>query len=567
MQAQDNETGLADSLFILQSFRAADDFMSISLYDSAQFYLNKIHETVSYLQPSLFSYFLSARQAEVYYYNNLQQLGMQEAKRAMKIAETLKDRYLQTDAYNFTGLFYLNTGQLKEAILSFKKGIAISRQPPYPAQYLELSNPHHLYGNLAEAYEKNNQQDSAIFFGKISLLKAEEINQERGTVSALLGLGSAFLKNKQVDSAIDYFKRTVMKATEREEIDLKTVAYGGLATCASLKNNQEEVSDYLNKGFAILNDYPQVNSFYQILFLEMAAKLYQHHQQYEQLAKTLQRKSEIQTAMSIKNNNQYRNLLMTGLKNETRILNLEIEKAQHERVLATTRLYVVILIILIMIAGFITYRYYTLQRLKMANLRNKISQDLHDEVGATLSGIALYSYIARQQYENEEASALTQSLDIIDKNATDMVKKLSDIVWAVNPVHDSLDALLHRLGDYAIEMASVKVIEVSIQKEEELNKLKLTMEQRKNIYLIIKEAVNNAIKYSACNQLKITAALISKEIVFTVTDDGCGFDVDSIQKGNGLVNMQSRAKELNGNIAIESTVGSGTTIRFSCHIT
>lgn len=570
LHAQNKDASLAkesDSLHILHFFRNADAFMTSAHYDSAQFWLNKIHEKVSYLQPSLFAYFLTTRQAEVYYYNNLQQLGMQEARRAMKIAETLNDNYLLTDAYNFAGLFYVNTGQLKEAIVCFKKGIAMCKQPPYPPQYLELSNPHHLYGNLAEAFEKNNQLDSAIFYGKISLLKAQEINQNRGSVSALLSLGCSFLKKKQVDSAKAFFESAVNHVVESKDFDLKVVAYGGLAACASLKNQREIVVECLAKGFAILNENPNLNSLYQMLFLEQAGLLYKHHQQYELLASTLQRKSEIQTAMSRKNNNQYRSLLMTGLKNETKILNLEIEKVQHGSVLATTRLYIVILIILLMFAGFITYRYYSLQRLKMAHLRNKISQDLHDEVGATLSGIALYSYIAKQQNESHEDNAVSQSLDIIDKNATDMVKKLSDIVWAVNPVHDSLDALLQRLEEYAIEMASVKGIEVIMIKEEQVYGLKLSMEQRKNIYLIIKEAVNNAIKYSECHHLKITTALQNKQLVFHVADDGIGFDVNSTPKGNGLLNMQSRAKELIGKINIESTIGNGTSIKLICNIT
>ena len=559
-------SGETDSLFILNAFRIADDYMSTAQYDSAQVWLNKIHERVSYLQPSVFSYFLTARQAEVYYYNNLQQLGMQEAVRAVTIAETLNDSILRSDAYNFRGLFYTNTGRLKEAILYFKKGIAISSQPPYPTQYLEMSNPHHLYGNLAEAFEKGNEQDSAIYYGKISLSKAREIHHKRGTASALLSLGSSFLKKVQADSAAVFFESARMEAVADKDFDLKLTAYGGLACCASLNNKNDEAIAFLEKGFEILNDQPQLNSYYQLLFLEQAVALYKKHKLYEQLASSLQRTAEIQTATNSKNNDQYRSVLMTGLKNETRILNLEIERAKHGRVLATTRLYVVGLIILVMIAGFITYRYYSLQRLKMAHLRNKISQDLHDEVGATLSGIALYSYIAKEQNVKQEASAVTQSLDIIDKNATDMVKKLSDIVWAVNPEHDSLDALLYRLEDYAIEMGFAKGIEVRIVKEEKLQGLKLSMEQRKNIYLIIKEAVNNAIKYSECKHLRITVALNDKHLVIDVSDDGIGFSKSSSLKGNGLRNMQSRATDLHGKVNIESTPGNGTTINVICSI-
>ncbi len=569
LYAQKKSTRLAkenDKEFIVHAFKIADEYMNTDHYDSAQLWLNKIHEKESYLKPSLFSYFLTTRQAEVYYYNNLQQLGMQEAQRAVKIAKVLNDSILLTDAYNFCGLFYTNTGHINEAIVYFKKGIAICSQPPYPKGYLELSNPHHLYGNLAEAYEKVNEQDSSIFYGKLSLLKAKEIHHQRGAISALLSLGSSYLKKQLADSAAVFFAIAREESVDSKDFDLKLIAYAGLAACASNENKNDQAMALLDKGFLILDEHPQLNSFYQLLFLEQAVALYEKHKSYQQLAISLQRKSQIQTATNIKNNDQYRNILMTGLKNETRILNLEIERAKHERVLATTRFYVVALVILLMIAGFIAYRYYSLQRLKLANLRNKISQDLHDEVGATLSGIALYSYIAKQQYEKNEAESVTQSLDIIDKNATDMVKKLSDIVWAVDPVHDSLDALLQRLEEYAIEMASVKGIEVSVEKDEQVQNLKLSMEQRKNIYLIIKEAVNNAIKYSECKQLTITTELHGKVIAFEISDDGIGFDESKTQKGNGLQNMQSRAKELNGRVDIDSTQNTGTTIKVICSI-
>lgn len=541
--------------------------MSMASYDSAQYWLNKIHERLSYLQPSLFSYFLTTRQAEVYYYNNLQQLGMQEARRAIKIAETLNDSILKSDAYNFCGLFFVNMGRLKDAIPYFKKGIAISQQPPYAARYLELSNPHHLYGNLSEAFEKLNEPDSAIFYGRLSLLKAEEIHHARGIVSALFSLGNSFLKNNKIDSAAIFYERARVKSIASKDIDLNLVAYGGLATCASLNNKKEQAIGFLNEGFSILNKHAHLNSFYELLFLEQAKNIYKKQKNHQQLSATLQQTLAIQSATNHKNNEQYRSVLMNGLKNETRILNLEVAKAQHGRILATTRLYVVGLAILLLIVGFITYRYYSLQRLKTAHLRNKISQDLHDEVGATLSGIALYSYIAKQQNEHNEVNAVTQSLDIIDKNATDMVKKLSDIVWAVNPVHDTLEALLQRLEDYAMEMASAKGIDIIIVKEEQVKQLRLPMEQRKNIYLIIKEAVNNAIKYSHCTQLKITASAHNKQTVFHVSDNGIGFDDTCISKGNGLFNMQTRATELQGKLDIESVPGRGTNIKVICSTT
>lgn len=559
--------GLSDSAFIRTAFRIADEYMSLDHYDSAQLWLNRIHEKVSYRQPSLFSYFLTSRQAEVYYYNNLQQLGQQEAQRAVSIAEALKDSILRTDAYNFTGLFYTNMGKISEAIPYFKKGILLSRQPPFPPGYMELSNPHHLYGNLSEAFEKSGAPDSAIFYARLSLLKARGINHERGMTSAALSLANTFLDKQQTDSAVFYFNEAKAISIRSLDFDLELCAYGGLAGSASLKKDKQAALLWLQQGFDLLNQHPQLNSFYALLFLDQAARLYKQYGFYPQLAQTLERKSAIQTLTHQKNNQQYRSVLMTGLKNETRILNLEIAKAQHGRILATTRLYLVVLAILLMIAGFIAYRYYALQKLKVAHLRNKISQDLHDEVGATLSGIALYSYIARQQQQQLAHEQVIQSLDIIDKNATDMVKKLSDIVWVVNPVHDSLEGLIQRLEEYTLEMAAAKGIRVITEKEEQVKQIRLSMEQRKNIYLILKEAVNNAVKYSHCRHITLSTGLQNGYLTFCVKDDGIGFDLQNSSKGNGLQNMQYRADELQASLEMKSLPDKGTTLTIVCKIT
>ncbi len=109
--------------FILEAFDKADIYMDDGHYDSAQVWLNKIFLKVTYRKPSTFSYYLTTRQAEVYYYNNLQELGMQQALKGEHIAKILKDSLLIADACNFIGLFYLNSNKLSQARTYFKKGL------------------------------------------------------------------------------------------------------------------------------------------------------------------------------------------------------------------------------------------------------------------------------------------------------------------------------------------------------------------------------------------------------------------------------------------------------------
>ncbi|WP_316737610.1 histidine kinase [Pedobacter aquatilis] len=557
----------ADKDFILKAFNHADGYMNSDHYDSAQLWLNKIYNKVSYRKPSLFSYFLTSRQAEVYYYNNLHELGLQEAFKAENIALVLKDSLLIADAYNFIGLFYMNNHKTTEAIKYFKKGLLFCKQPPYNIKYIELSKPHHIYGNLSEAFEKLNRLDSAIFYSRASLEKAKEIQSGRGTATANLNLGSAFIREKQIDSAKKYFELTNSASVKSNDFDVELNSYSGLADCASEIGDKSTAFNRLSVGFKLLKKYPQLNDFYSLMFLETALKVYRKYKNDAELIKTLELKTQIQTATYERNNTQIQTLLLTGLKNEKLIFNLELAESQHKQSLATTRTYILLLVLLVFVIAFIAYRYYSLQRLKLANVRMKISQDLHDEVGATLSGIAMYSYITQEQIKNRQHDEVTKSLDLIKDNAGEMASKLNDIVWAVNPMQDNLYELLERLKDFALQIAATKEIKVAFEIPEMLAESKLAMELRKNIYLICKEAINNAVKYSGCSLLKIDVNVIQRNLSISIGDDGKGFSLEKSNKGNGLINMESRAKEISAKLVIRSVEQEGTKIELICKIT
>lgn len=566
-QMGDAKAQKVDQKFILEAFNKADEYMNTDHYDSAQVWLNKIYLRVSYRKPSLFSYFLTTRQAEVYYYNNLHELGMQEALKGEHIARILKDSLLIADACNFIGLFYLNNKKLKEAEQYFKKGLRYTMQPPYKEGYIELSKPHHIYGNLAETFEKMKEPDSAIYYCRISLKKATEINSLRGIATGNLNLGFAFILKNQIDSAHKYFERTRIRAIKGKDFDVELTSYSGLADCASERLNRTEAFLQLDKGFALLAKYAQLNDFYASMFLETAIKVYRKYKVEHLLIKTLELKSRIQTATYNRNNTQIQTLLLMGLQNEKTIFNLELAESKNKQSLANTRLYITMLVLLLLVIAFIAYRYYALQRLRLANMRSKISQDLHDEVGATLSGIAMYSYITKTQFANKDEQSVNQSLDIIKDNAAEMVAKLNDIVWAVNPMQDNLHALFERLKEFALQIASVKDMKLEFIVPDEIQALKISMEHRKNIYLICKESINNAVKYSGASLLFVKVEFMNKQISIVIEDNGNGFAMDAQSKSNGLINMAARAKEINATLTIDGQTGCGTVISLICKIT
>ena len=203
----------------------------------------------------------------------------------------------------------------------------------------------------------------------------------------------------------------------------------------------------------------------------------------------------------------------------------------------------------------------------LMNERLRISRELHDEVGATLSGIAMYSHLTKEQIKNADTTQVEKSLNIMQQSAGEMVNKLNDIVWLVNPDQDSLQKLIQRLEEYATDMAMIKNMQVKVNAPEHLHEHSLPMESRRNIYLFCKEAINNAVKYSNGTILELNIKEENGTLEFSVSDNGKGFDAVTVRRGNGLENMQKRADEIGAKLTVQSKEGEGTLVSMQVKIT
>lgn len=223
---------------------------------------------------------------------------------------------------------------------------------------------------------------------------------------------------------------------------------------------------------------------------------------------------------------------------------------------------------------YLLYRYRINELLKRQAIRNRIAQDLHDSVGSTLSSISVYSQVAKIQYERGNNSELKHVLDRIGVTSTDMISEMNDIVWALNPQNDNMDKIVQRMESFAKPLLKTKNISCDFNYDPAVLHLNLSMEKRKNFYLIFKEAINNVLKYSNCRNLEISIQLLNQQIDLRVKDDGQGFDKDQLKtlaarsmSGNGLNNMKRRAEEMGGTCDIQSQPGKGTIVHLRFPIT
>jgi signal transduction histidine kinase len=206
------------------------------------------------------------------------------------------------------------------------------------------------------------------------------------------------------------------------------------------------------------------------------------------------------------------------------------------------------------------YRHRIARLLEVANMRTRIATDLHDDIGANLTKIAILSEVARQQLGNGDA-VRDRPLSSIARISRESVAAMSDIVWAINPQRDTLRDLVRRIRQHAEEVCLSQNIEVIFRAPDREPHLRLGVDIRRDLYLIFKEAITNSVRHSECTRLEIELAHEEAVLALTIVDNGKGFDPGGAGDGNGLINMRRRAERHAGKIVIESQSGQGTTIK------
>lgn len=216
-----------------------------------------------------------------------------------------------------------------------------------------------------------------------------------------------------------------------------------------------------------------------------------------------------------------------------------------------------LIVLLILIAFYALYRYRLRQALKLEKLRNKISLDLHDDIGSTLSSISILSEMALRENKSPEKSSM---LHEIKENSISLMEKMDDIVWSINPAKDSLGNLFVRIKTFAARLFEAKEISYRIEIEDDLKPVRLSMQTRQHIYLIMKEAINNLVKYSDCTEAEIKVSLAMNHLKILIHDNGKGFDKTQESLGNGIHSMKKRAEEMKANLEIDTYKNKGTTV-------
>jgi signal transduction histidine kinase len=193
--------------------------------------------------------------------------------------------------------------------------------------------------------------------------------------------------------------------------------------------------------------------------------------------------------------------------------------------------------------------------------RSRIARDIHDELGSHLTRITMLSEPARHELgtPNPGATDVRQIYDI----ARALTRTMDEIVWAVNPQHDTPEGLANYLEQFALEFLGAAGIRCRLDLPMQLPAWPLTAETRHNLFLALKEALHNVVKHAGATEVRIVLTLDARALTLSVEDNGHGFDPATAgATGNGLENMRRRLEHIGGGCEIGSAPGQGVKIVF-----
>lgn len=494
-------------------------------------------------------------------YNNLQnfEAALKDCDSAVKYSELAKSRDGVARIYSIIAGIYVSQKQYDKAFPYMDKAEKI---------FVDIKNIRMvalMYSEKAELYIYKTEPEKAVPLMLRALHLADSLQDIENLSAYYNTLSDAYVLLKRYKEAEQTSILALRYSEQTENVRQSAVVYTTFQKIYEGVGNIPKAIEYGLKAYKILVEEQDLLREHEVA--AQLAEAYKKAGNTEEAYKFLKISKDLNDSLVKQQFNNETVRLTTSFHvsqqdKEIQLLNkdseLQKQRIQKQRLLMIGAF---LLVILALVGIWLLMNRNKLrQRMKELELRNRIAADLHDEVGSSLSSIHMLSQIATQQQPTD--SKHKEILSRMSNNAKETMEKMGDIVWMIKPGETEGMSLKHRMERFAYEICSAKNIDLSLNIND-LETAKLNMDQRKNLYLIFKEAVNNAVKYSNTEKIDVSVRDWQGGLVLAVTDFGNGFDADAVSYGNGLENMQNRAAELGGTLNIESKAGEGTTVRLS----
>ncbi len=494
--------------------------------------------------------------ADVYRQTGDEDSLMKYSLQAIAIMQKYPFKPLDPTPYQFIGNILTNSWEFERALGYYQRAVAICTANKNDKAMCSIENR---LGNLYARWKK--PQEALVHYEK-GLVLAKKIDSTPLQNILLINLGNINSDFKKYSKAEKYYKQSEEICRNLAlNIDLSTVCLN----LGELYQNQKKYSlseKYFKEALALATKLvnPELEKKTNQRLATLYADMGIYKKAYVFSNSALWIKDSLYKFEGIKNSQE----LLTKYETEKKETQIKLLSEQAKADNFQKNAYLGGGILTVLLAGLLIFSLQNRNKLKQLQdsqrLRNKISSDLHDEIGSTLSSISLLSGMTEEKLRKNDSSKAEQMVHRIHQDSQQVMESIDDIIWTVNPQNDSLPQMILRLKAYATPLAESKNIQLDFQSPLDINSIALSMEIRRNIYLITKEAINNLVKYSNATLASIRFQKEGKMLDIQIVDNGIGFDVTRFSDRNGLRNMQERAKEMKAQINIQSAKNEGTQI-------
>ncbi|MBS1776657.1 MAG: tetratricopeptide repeat protein [Bacteroidetes bacterium] len=609
LSTRDNyDRGKVESICTLGLIQALSKY-PISAIDTLTFHLKLVPENNTQAR-----FALEATLAQCWYYRGFYDSSQYYFNRAISKFTTETDLPQYGLFYLFGARLYLKVGAMGKALHCYDvatKVWQLSRKKEKGVQWDVLGSIYYaqrLYDKALECFRQSVRQ----------LLKEKNVLE---SINPLIHLGNTFYLKMEDDSAKWYYTQALETAQQVGDSLSTAILNSNLSRLAlesknpslalqyalraadvlsgeqyisSEAGNEQQIGDIYGE----LNDIPSaikhvqnalrlarisgnqtiVRDCYKSLS-EFYAWIHKPEIAYENLLAAYRIKDSTQPAMfgrqlaemEVKYATERKENEIQILKQNQQIATLKISEQKSKM---SNQRFMLFALIALLIGGITSLYFYLSKRKLIEGAKQKeaarkaieeerirLAKDIHDELGSGLSKIRFLSELVSAPKDN--SSNLNTTLHSISITAHNLVDNMKDLIWAMNPSNSTLDNLIARIREYATDYLEDTPIKLTWQLPDYIPKHPITKEFSRNIFMIVKEALQNIVKHAEANSVHILLQ-IQPKFILSISDNGIGYDKQSIKYGNGLRNMDNRALFVGATFTVESQKSRGTTILISC---
>ncbi len=484
--------------------------------------------------------------------------GLEYLQKSLQLCEKINDDFGASLALGKIGMIYYNHGEKAETIEYWQKALALREKIGFKQGVAEVSNA------IGTFYLHEKKIPIALEYFEKCLKLYTEFDNKHGISVCILNIGRVYEYKNELDKALEYYLKGLKLTEELNNKDLISNALTKLSDVYIKQNKINEALACSKRAFLLAQEigFPQEISDASKSLMDV----YKIQGNYKDAF--IMQELYLKMRDSINNEATKKSAIRSQFKYEyeKRIIADSIRTANEKKIFEVklkqerTNKYLLVLgLVLMLLIGFMLFqRSRNIQKQKVLLLRNKIASDLHDDIGSALSSIKMFAGLAKL---NPAKAAEAKVIEKIEETSGETIENMSDIVWSINPKNDNFKLVLNKMKHFGESICSSSGISFSFLSETGIDKLMLDIEQRKNLFLIYKEAMNNAVKYSAAKNISVDLERKGRLLSMTITDNGIGIDKEGMFKGNGIGNMKQRAADINGSLKIQPGKETGTIIQ------